>query len=148
VNVPSVSQVVVVDRAKHAAVASWDLPAHCENFPMGLDEEHHRLFVGCRNPPQVLVLDTITGKTTASAACARSVDDLFWEARAGVLYATGGEGFLDVFSGNDDTFRRIHRVSTSAGARTSLLIPNSGDLYVAAASGSDHPAEILQYRPR
>jgi hypothetical protein len=39
----------------YGSLAHYDLPGQ---FPMTLDEAHHRLFVGCRIPARLLVLDT------------------------------------------------------------------------------------------
>ena len=61
VNVPSASQVAVIDREKRAVVARWDVKQAGANFPMALDEANHRLFLGCRQPAKVLVLDAEAG---------------------------------------------------------------------------------------
>ncbi|HEY2774858.1 MAG TPA: hypothetical protein VGK20_12500 [Candidatus Binatia bacterium] len=148
VNLPATSSVAVVDRDKHNVLASWALPAHCENFPMALDQRHHRLFVGCRNPPQVVVLDTESGATIASFDCVADVDDLFLDGDTGLLYASGGEGFLDVFAPDGKGWRRSQRIVTSARSRTSLLAPASKRLYLAIPSRGSQPAEIRVYEPR
>src|SRR5438132_3440756 len=50
VNVPKESAVAVVDRTKRTIIAKWGLDWTFANYPMALDEEDKRLFVGCRAP--------------------------------------------------------------------------------------------------
>src|SRR5690349_10223528 len=57
VNVPTAGHIAVVDRRARAVTLKWPLPGHQQNFPMALDENEHRLFVGCRKPAHVGVLD-------------------------------------------------------------------------------------------
>ena|SRR5437667_11101408 len=64
---------------------------------MALDEDEHRLFVGCRKPAQVAVIDTNSGKIVAQLDCVGDTDDLFYDAALRRLYVSGGEGFLSVF---------------------------------------------------
>src|SRR5215469_7301366 len=78
VNVPEKKEIEVVDAAKRSVLARWPISAK-DNFPMALDEADHRLFVGVWNPPQLLVLDTETGKQVAAGAIAGKTDDLFYD---------------------------------------------------------------------
>jgi DNA-binding beta-propeller fold protein YncE len=45
VNVPTAKHVAVVSRERMAVTAAWPVEPAAANFPMALDEEHHRLFV-------------------------------------------------------------------------------------------------------
>src|SRR6266853_2059185 len=65
VNVPPARHVAVVDRAKQAVVATWDVPGAESNYPMALDEPGRRLFVGARRPAVLLVYDIDSGKVVA-----------------------------------------------------------------------------------
>ena len=51
----------VVDREAAVAQAIKPLNDNAQNYPMALDEVHQRLFVGCREPAQVLVMDIEPG---------------------------------------------------------------------------------------
>ena len=44
----------------------WPVTSALSNYPMALDEAHHRLLIGCRRPARMLAIDTETGKQTAS----------------------------------------------------------------------------------
>ena len=67
-----------------------------KSYPMALDDAHHRLFIGCRAPARMLVLD-ITGKVAASVEIVGDTDDLFYDAARSGVYVVGGAGFIDVF---------------------------------------------------
>ena len=47
VNVPEKKEIEVVDAVKRTVLARWPVTSAQNNFPMALDEAHHRLFVGC-----------------------------------------------------------------------------------------------------
>jgi len=57
------------------------------NFPMALDEPNHRLFIGCRKPARLIVLDTETGKSVTDLAASGDMDDLFYDAIRTQLYS-------------------------------------------------------------
>ena len=67
-NVPDKQEVEVADLIKGKVLARWRVTACTTNFPMSLDEAHHRLFVGCRFPAKLVVFDTESGKIVASLA--------------------------------------------------------------------------------
>lgn len=78
-------------------IAKWRLAGASANFPMALDEAAHRIFIGCRNPAEVVVLDTGSGKAGERLPCVGDTDDLFYDATLKRLYVSGGEGFISVF---------------------------------------------------
>ena len=147
VNLPDAgAAVAVVDRTKGAVVATWKLKDAAANFPMWLDEPNRRLFVGCRKPAKVVVLDTDTGRTVTSVDCVGDTDDLFFDAKAHRLYVTGGEGAITVIEQLDaDHYRRAGTVPTAPGARTSLFVPELSRLYLAVPHRGKQPAEIRVY---
>src|SRR5438067_2311968 len=65
VNVPNARHVAVVDREKSEVIATWKTDLACGNSPMASDEASHRLFVGCRMPPNRVMLDTNSGGIVA-----------------------------------------------------------------------------------
>lgn len=147
VNVPAANHTIaVVDRAKHSVIATWTVPAH-SNFPMTLDETNHRLMVVTRRPARLIVLDTQTGKAVASQPAVGDSDDVFYDAARQRIYATGGEGFIDVFNQRDpDHYEPAGRIPTASGARTSLFVPEFNRLYVAVPHRGNQKAEIRVYQ--
>ncbi len=130
-NTPSPSQVVVVDTDQNAVVGRFPLTRAGHNFPLALDEANHRIFIGCRNRPMVVVLDMDAGKEVASVPIPVDTDDLFFDARHKRLYVSCGEGFLAVVRQVDaDHYQPEARLPTVKMARTCLFDPDGGRLYL------------------
>lgn len=147
-NVPAAGCVQVVDRARRAVVANWPLGEVRGNFPMALDEENGRLFVGCRSPARLLVLATQTGKIVADLPCVADADEVFYDGRSKRIYVTGGGGSVAVVTQlNPDLYKVLGRVATLPGARTSLFVPETRTLYVAAPAAGGREAAILILKP-
>ncbi len=148
VNVPDAKQIAVIDRVKRAITATWPMEQFQANFPMALDESNHRLFIGCRKPPRLVVLDTGTGKPVANLAISGDIDDLFYDAPRKRLYLSCGEGFLDtVQQTSPDTYTRLSQLPTVPGARTCYFSPVTDRLYLAVPERATHRAEIRLYQP-
>ena len=62
VNVPESNSIAVVNNVKHTILTTWPIINAQNNFPMALDEANHRLFVGTRDPPKLMVLILIQAK--------------------------------------------------------------------------------------
>jgi DNA-binding beta-propeller fold protein YncE len=149
VNVPTAGHVAVVDRAAMKVTATWSLTGAASNFPMGLDEAGHRLFVGCRRPARLLVFDTTTGKQTGGAEIVGDTDDLFYDAARKRVYVSGGDGFIDVLDARQPaTLLRIARIAAPAGARTSLFAPDQNRFYLAVPHRGAQRSQIRVYEVR
>lgn len=144
VNVPDKQEVEVADLVKNTVLARW--PVSCTtNFPMALDEAHHRLFVGCRIPARLAVFDTESGKIVASPSIVEHTDDLFFDATQSRIYILG-EGFIDVWQQKGpDHYERIQRVPTPADARTGLFVPDLGELFETIRHRGAQAAQIDVY---
>ena len=64
---------------------------------MALDEANHRLFVGTRDPPKLMVFDANSGKAISVLDIANDADDIFYDAAKKQIYVSCGEGFINVF---------------------------------------------------
>lgn len=151
VNLASISQVAVADRATQK-VAAWKLQGAGTNFPMALDEAHHRLFVAARRPARLLVLDMDTGKEIASLPGASDTDDMWFDSTRKRIYVPSGEGFIFVYQQDDaDHYRRIAKIRSAIGARTSAYYGQVGkhnSLYVAVPGRSNRAAELWVFETR
>ena len=146
VNVPEKKEIEVIDAAKRSVVARWAVSAE-SNFPMALDEAHHRMFVGVWKPPQLLVFDTDTGKQVAAGEIAGKTDDLFYDSALRRIYVLTAEGYLEVFGQKDpDHYDRVARYPTPAGSQTGLFVPEWGKLFVAVRAQSGQSAELRIYQ--
>jgi len=144
VNVPDKQEVEVADLVKGKVLARW--PVSCTtNFPMALDEAHHRLFVGCRIPARLAIFDTETGKIVASPTIVEHTDDLFFDASKGRIYILG-EGFIEAWREKDpDHYELIGRYPTPADGRTGLLVPDLGELFETIPHHGQQGAQISVY---
>ena len=146
VNVPAAEQVAVVERASMSVISTWPIATAKANYPMSLDEPHRRLFIGCRRPAKVLVLDTNSGKEIASLDIVGDTDDLFYDAARNRVYISGGEGYIDVIQDQGgNRLSRIAHVPTGGGARTSLFVADHARLFLAVPHRGSQKAEIRIY---
>jgi DNA-binding beta-propeller fold protein YncE len=144
VNVPDARLLEVVDPGKNSIEARWKIEAAASNYPMALDTANHRLFVGCRQPAKLLVIDTETGKITATLDTDSDTDDIFYDRAAGRIYMSCGGGYVDVFRQMDpDRYKSVFRAETRSGARTSLFVPQLNQFIVAAPARSGNEAELM-----
>jgi DNA-binding beta-propeller fold protein YncE len=146
VNVPDKKEIEVIDVPKLTVLARWPVTSAEGNFPMALDEAHHRLFVGTWSPSRMLVFDTQTGKEIASAEIAGPSDDLFYDSHRGRLYVLASAGFLEVFQQNGpDHYDRIAHYPTPPHTQTGLFVPEWGRLFAAVQKQGEQSAEIRVY---
>ena len=151
VNTVKPSAVAAVDLSKHEVVATYT-PAKLESFyPMALDREGDRVFVGCRRPAVVLALDAGTLKELWTAEIPADTDDLFFDAKRKRLYAACGEGFLAILESKDGgRFEVVEKLPTARLARTCFFDPESGRLFlgVPRQPGKTGPeVRVYQARP-
>jgi DNA-binding beta-propeller fold protein YncE len=156
VNVPDKKEIEVVDVEKGTILARWPLSAR-NNFPMALDEAHHRLFVGCWTPARLIVFDTETGKEVASLELGEKgvvnpkivgiTDDLFYDAARSRVYVLNALGSIDVFQQEDpDHYDLIASVPTPPDSKTGLFVPDLGKLFVDVVQQGKEEAEIRVFQ--
>jgi DNA-binding beta-propeller fold protein YncE len=147
VNVPNARHVAVVDRDNGEVIGTWKTDGAFGNFPMALDEANHRLFVGCRLPSKLVVLDTASGKTVTSVAISGDPDDIFYDNKRHRVYVICGAGKIDIVDQTDaNTYKALTKISTADGARSGLFIPEEDALFVAVPHRGSQPAEICRYQ--
>ena len=146
VNVPDKEEIEVADLATKSVISKWPITSARRNYPMALDEVHHRLLIGCRAPARMLAIDTETGKQIASFEIVGDTDDLFYDAAKRRVYVIGGQGTVDVFAQRDaDHYERIEQIATAPGARTGLFVADWGKLFVAVPHRGEQHAAVLIY---
>jgi len=147
VNVPDARQIAVIDRQLRTVVETWTLKDFRANFPMALDEGNCRVFVGCRNPARLVVLDAKKGKSVADLALSGDTDDLFYDGARRRIYAICGEGFIDVIEQRDvDDYQLLEKIRTAPGARTGLFSLDLNQIYLAVPRLDERLAEIRVYQ--
>ena len=145
-NVPDSRHVAVIDRDKAQAIATWKTDLAFANFPMALDETNHRLFVGCRVPSRLVVLNTDSGELAAKIDIAGDADEVFYDAKRRRVYTVCGAGKIDVIEQADpNNYKTSATLDTANGARTGLFVPERDDLFVAVPKRGSQGAEIRVY---
>jgi hypothetical protein len=148
VNLPALQQIAVLDLEKSSVEAHWQLKEEGGNFPMVLDEDNNRLYVGCRNPPRLLVLDAVTGAIADKKEIDGDADDMFFDKARQQVYISCASGFIDVFGNKKGKFTLIDKIPTELGAGTSLFVPAQKRLYVAVPRHGNRAARIRVYQVR
>lgn len=146
VNVPDQHEVAVIDRTRGKVTSRWKLDGAAANFPMALDEAHHRLFIGCRAPALLVVLDSDSGKLVSKLPIPGDVDDIFYEKSKHRLLAVCGSGSVAMIAQETpESYKVIVTIPTGPGARTGLLVAAWKSLFVAVPENAGRSAEIRRY---
>jgi len=144
------------DTQKRELIKSW--PARGDGAAdMALDRIRHRLFVGTRNPPEMTVYDSLSGKEIQSLPAPETMDGVYYDANLKRVYMTGGRwygtpeaspGWIYVYQQKDpDRYDVISKTKTRPGSGTSLLVPEFNSFYVASQAIGDQEAAILVFEP-
>ena len=101
VNVPNSRHVAVIDRDKGEVIARWQTDLAFGNFPMALNEADHRLFIGCRLPSKLVVLNTDAGDVVAKIDISGDCDEVLYDGKRHRVYAICGAGKIDIIEQAD-----------------------------------------------
>ncbi|MBI3467174.1 MAG: hypothetical protein HY000_29530 [Planctomycetes bacterium] len=148
-NTPSAGMLVAIDLDQNDVVRRYPLTQAAANYPLAIDESAHRVFVGCRRPPMLLVLDSESGKEVSTVSIPADIDDLFFDSRRKQLYGSCGEGYVVVIRQIDpDHYKLLTKIATAKGARTSLFDAATGRLFLVVPRQEGEPKdgpEIWKY---
>jgi hypothetical protein len=140
--------VAVADRVKGTVRTSFPMTKFKSNFPISLDESNNRLFIGCRTPSRLVVLDKENGHELANLEISGDTDDLFYDAKRQLVYLSCGEGFIDVISAAaGKPLKRVAQIPTRSGARTSFFSIDLERFFLAVPNRGSDSAEIRIYQP-
>jgi DNA-binding beta-propeller fold protein YncE len=145
VNLPDLKQIAVIDR-KTGTISRWPMILE-HNFPMALDETHHRLFVATHQPTRFAVFDTTTGRSILTLPCVQDADDVYYDSARRRIYVAGGEGYISVFQQTAADHYRLHsRVPSTLGARTAGYFGKGRKgfdrFFLGVPARADHGAEL------
>src|SRR6266404_5979685 len=141
VNLNGATKLGVLDRKKREQITTWPV-AGAENYgPLALDESHHRLFLGTRKPPTLIVFDTESGKQITQLDSVPSIDGVWYDAMRKRIYITGN-GFIAVYDqkGADD-YTPMVKVATEADSQPSIWVPQFNRLYFSVPQAGRNTAD-------
>jgi DNA-binding beta-propeller fold protein YncE len=146
------SKVQVVDTKKREVVSTWPVSSQ-RNGDGAFDEKTHRLFIGTRTPPQMIAMDSQTGKEVANLPTVDGMDGVYFDAAHKRVYVSGGRdfdvGYIFTYQQKDaDHYESIGKIPTKSGAGTSFWSPELNRYYVAAPAHDNEEAAILVFEPR
>ncbi len=116
VNLEDKDVVAVVDLNSKSVVARWPVAPGGHPVGMSMDARSHRLFIGCRNPQKLIVMNSENGKVEASLPIGAGVDATGWH--EGQAFASCRDGSLTVAGEKAGSFGVEQTVKTPDGART------------------------------
>jgi DNA-binding beta-propeller fold protein YncE len=143
INLVNKDQVAVLDTKTMKMVNKWPTSPGGSPVGMAMDIARRRLFIGCRKPQKLVVMDADNGKVVASLAIGAGVDATKFD---GDAFASCADGTLTVARETaPGTFEVIQTVGTPQGARTMGVDPTTHTLYLPTAEFE--PATAGQRRP-
>ena len=97
---------LIGDLSAGKILSKWRNTNALSNFPMALDERKNRLYIGCRIPAKLRMIDTETGKDISTVNCSGDADDVFFNPSDSLVFVSAGKGFIDVFRVNGKGFSK------------------------------------------
>ena len=116
VNLEDKDQVAVVDLKARKVLAHWPVAPGGSPVGLAIDSEKHRLFVGCRKPQKMLVMNTDDGKIVGDIPIAAGVDATRWDGHQ--AFASTREGKLSIAEEKGGKWETVQTVATGLGTKT------------------------------
>ncbi|HKT26176.1 MAG TPA: hypothetical protein VJR04_16325 [Terriglobales bacterium] len=117
VNLVDKSQVAVVDIKSRKVLDHWSVAPGGNPVGMSMDTNKRRLFIGCRNPQKLIVMDANDGKVLADLPISAGVDATKFDGAQ--IFASCRDGKLYIASETSPGhFEIAETVQTPEGART------------------------------
>ncbi len=151
VDIEDKGTVAVVDAKTMKVSATYSLNGKGGgNAGLALDAKHHVLFVACREPQVMVMLDANDGKYLADLPIGQGCDGATFNAKTGECFSSQGDGTLTVIKETSPTkFAVEQNVKTMPGAKTLTLDSKTGKvLLIAAEYGVSANAAPANGRPR
>ena len=131
INLVDKDQVAVVDTRTMKVVNKWSTAPGGSPVGMSMDVARRRLFIGCRKPQKLVVMDANDGKVLADLPIGAGVDATKFD---GDIFASCGDGTLTVArEATPGKFEVAQTVRTPRGARTMGIDPRTHTLYLPTA---------------
>ena len=146
------NKIHVIDARKSQVLSTWPVSGKRPGDG-AFDEATHRLLIGIRTPPAMIVMDATSGKEVANLPTVEGMDGVYFDAPHKRVYVSGGRGFdvgsVFVYQQHDaDRYTQIAKIPTRPGAGTSFWSPELNRYYVAAPANGKEEAAILVFEPQ
>lgn len=131
VNLEDKDVVAVVDLASRKVVARWPVKPGGHPVGMSMDPATHRLFIGCRNPQKLIVMNAENGKIEAALPIGAGVDATGFQ--DGKAFASCRDGSLIAAREESGEFKVDQTIKTPDGARTLGIDSATHKIYLPTA---------------
>jgi DNA-binding beta-propeller fold protein YncE len=138
VNLEDKDVVASVDLNSRSVTARWPVAPGGHPVGMSMDAKSHRLFIGCRNPQKLIVMNSESGKVEASLPIGAGVDATAFH--DGHAFASCRDGSLTVAGKKASSFDVEQTVKTPDGARTMGIDTANHRIYLPTAVFEPAPA--------
>jgi DNA-binding beta-propeller fold protein YncE len=116
INLEDKDLVAKVDLASRKVVAKYPVAPGGSPVGMSMDAKGRHLFIGCRKPALLVVMNADTGKVETTLPIGSGVDATV--AAGGEAFASTGDGKLTIAAEKDGKFDVVQTVTTKLAART------------------------------
>jgi DNA-binding beta-propeller fold protein YncE len=146
------SKLQVIDTNKREVLSTWAVSSEHPG-DAAFDESTSRLFIGTHTPPEMIAMDSKSGKEVAHLPTPEGMDGVYFDTVRKRVYVSGGRdlpvGFAFVYQQKDaDHYETIGKIPTRGGAGTSFWSPELNRYYIAAPANNKEEAAILVYAPQ
>lgn len=132
VNLEDKNQVAAVDIKAGKVLDKWSTTPGGAPVGMSIDAEHGHLFIGCRNPQKLVVMNVADGKVLADLPIGAGVDATAFD--SGDAFASCRDGSLTVARETaPGKFEVVQTVKTRLGAKTLGIDTATHDAYLPTA---------------
>ena len=144
VNIENTNEIVRFDAATLTIRSRWPIAPAETPTGLSMDRENGILFVGGRN--QLFVaLSAENGKVLANYPIGKGVDGTAFDPETGLIYVSNKDGSLDLIREEGPlNFAPVGRITTSPGAKTLALDPQTHRVFLPAARQIDAPGKGLK----
>ena len=137
------SRIGVIDLKTGSLESVWMDPSLHTDSAMALDMAHHRVFVGNRNPGQLVVLNQATGTPVAKLPIGDTSDGMTYDVKNHRLLIASADGVDVVAQTTPDEYHLMQHVDTFGG-KTCIYVPSLHRFYVVHTKGEKAPEAGLQ----
>ncbi len=144
VDIEDKDTVAVVDAKTMKVTAQYSLNGKGGgNAGLAIDVKNHVLFVACRNPQTMVMLDANDGKYLSDLPIGRGCDGAVFNPKTGECFSSQGDGTLTVIKEKSPTTFEVEQtVTTMPGAKTLTLDSKTSKVLLIAAEFGPAPTPV------
>jgi YVTN family beta-propeller protein len=134
INLEEKAETVRVDANSLKVLDHWSLAPGKTATALAFDPETRRLFAGCRGGQLMVVLDTDSGKSVATAPIGERVDAAAFDPSTKLIFMSNGGGNISVYHEDGvDKYSPSETILTNPGSKTMGLDTKTHNLFVPAS---------------